>query len=74
MEVVFAGIFLVVIGVFVCYFNYRIENKIIEKEVNKNNKIVQFHVPRRKMRFIKKKMKTKKIRKTNSYKRRVNSF
>jgi vacuolar-type H+-ATPase subunit I/STV1 len=40
MEVIFAGIFLVIVGIFVCCLNYSIENKIVEKETEKNKKIV----------------------------------
>ena len=66
MEVIFAGIFLVIVGIFVCCLNYSIENKIVEKETEKNKKF--------KLRFMKKKSKVRKSRKASQYNRRANSY
>ena len=74
MEVIFAGIFLVIVGIFVCCLNYSIENKIVEKETEKNKKIVSFRAHRFKLRFMKKRSKVRKSRKASQYNRIANSY
>ncbi len=74
MEVIIAGITLVIIGTLVCYFNYRIENKIVEDTIRKNSKIVQFRAHKRRFRFMKKKNRVRKAKRTNQYNKRVNSY
>ena len=74
MEVIIAGIVLIIVGTLVCCLDYRIENKIIEKSSVPKGKIVQFRAHKRKFRFMKKKNKIRKSKRTNQYSRRVNSY
>lgn len=74
MEVIFAGIFLVIVGILVCCLNYNIESRIIDKEAEKNKKIVSFRARRFKLRFLKKRSKVRRSKKANQYNRRVNSY
>ncbi len=74
MEVIIAGSILIIAGVLVCYFNYRIENKILDDATGKKGKIVKFRSHKRRFRFMKKKNKAKRSKKANQYGRRVNSY
>lgn len=74
MEVIITGSILIIVGVLVCYFNYRIENRILDEATGKKAKIIKFRSFKRRFRFLKKKSKGKKSKKTNPYGRRVNSY
>lgn len=52
MTVLIIGILLVVFGVMICYLNYEMESRIVERANRKNRKIIPFPSVRRHARFF----------------------